>query len=404
MEAYILDWLSLLGRWLHFVAGVAWIGASFYFVWLDDHLLAPKEAADNDKGVAGEVWSVHGGGFYHAQKYALTPPEMPGTLHWFKWEAYTTWLSGAFLLALIYWYGANVYLIDPRVANLTRPEAIGIGIGTLVVGWVVYDLLCRSPIGNNEKLLAACIFIFASVMAFVLCHLFSGRGAFIHYGAMLGTIMVANVAHVIIPGQKELVAAAKEGRKPDPAYGIKGKQRSVHNTYFTLPVLFVMISNHYAMTYSHQYNWLILIALSLAGALVRVYFVARHKGGASPVPLIVAALIVIALAAAIAPSSSSPGGSTGAAAGFSRVESIIARRCRPCHSKSPVQPGFASAPKGLMLDDRQEILANKDRIYQQAVADKVMPLGNLTGMTDEERRILGGWYQNDAKASSGSGE
>ena len=404
MEAYILDWLSLLGRWLHFVAGIAWIGASFYFVWLDDHLLAPKEAADSEKGVAGEVWSVHGGGFYHAQKYALTPPEMPGILHWFKWEAYTTWLSGVFLLALIYWYGANVYLIDPEVARLSRPEAIGVGIGTLVIGWVVYDLLCRSPIANNEKMLAACIVVFVSVMAFVLCHLFSGRGAFIHYGAMLGTIMVANVAHVIIPGQKELVAAAKEGREPDPAYGIKGKQRSVHNTYFTLPVLFVMISNHYAMTYSHQYNWLILIALSLAGALVRVYFVARHKGGASPVPLIVAALIVIALAAAIAPSSSSPGDTAGAAADFSRAEAIIARRCRPCHSESPVQPGFASAPNGVMLDDRQEILANKDRVYQQAVVNKAMPLGNLTGMTDEERRILGSWYRSGAKASPGSGE
>jgi uncharacterized membrane protein len=398
MEPYIIDWLSLLGRWLHFVAGIAWVGASFYFVWLDDHLLEPKESADRGKGVAGEVWSVHGGGFYHAQKYALTPPELPGTLHWFKWEAYTTWLSGVFLLALIYWYGANVYLIDPKVADLSRPEAIGAGITTLVVGWVVYDLLCRSPIGNNEKLLAACIFIFVSVAAWVLCHLFSGRGAFIHYGAMLGTIMVANVAHVIIPGQRELVAAAKEGRTPDPAYGQRGKQRSVHNTYFTLPVLFVMISNHYAMTYSHAYNWLILIALSLAGALVRVYFVARHRGGASPVPLVIAAIIVIALAAAIAPSSSSPAKGTGSTADFGHVRRIIAQRCRPCHSKSPVQPGFAAAPKGLMFDERQEILANKDQIYQQAVVNKAMPIGNLTGMTDRERRILGAWYENGSRA------
>lgn len=403
MEAYIIDWLGLLGRWLHFVAGVAWVGASFYFVWLDNHLETPKFDGDRDKGVAGEVWSVHGGGFYHAQKYALTPPQLPETLHWFKWEAYTTWLSGIFLMALIYWYGAGVYLIDPRVAELGKTTAVIIGVATLVAGWVVYDLMCRSPLGSNETLLGVVVFIFASAAAWGLCQVFSGRGAFIHYGAMLGTIMVANVAFVIIPGQRELVAAAKEGRRPDPSYGLRGKQRSVHNTYFTLPVLFTMISNHYPMTYSHQFNWLILIALSLAGALVRVYFVARHAGRASPVPLIIAGLIVAVLAVAITPPASrdvaDTDGSSGVPSGnnFQRVASIIAERCAGCHSQSPTQPGFSAPPGGLALDSRDQILANAGPIYQQAVVSEAMPIGNLTGMTDTERRILAKWYETEVK-------
>lgn len=396
MEAYLIEWLGLLGRWLHFVAGIAWVGASFYFVWLDNHLQTPKSGADRDKGVAGEVWSVHGGGFYHAQKYALTPPQLPETLHWFKWEAYTTWLSGMFLMALIYWYGAGVYLIDPRVADLGHATAVLIGIGSLVAGWVVYDLLCKSPLGRNDTLLGVVVFVFASAAAWGLCQVFSGRGAFIHYGAMLGTIMVANVAHVIIPGQRELVAAAKEGRRPDPVWGERGKQRSVHNTYFTLPVLFVMISNHYAMTYSHPYNWLILIALSLAGALVRVYFVARHRGGASPVPLVAAGLIVAALAWAIAPSPSTGGGAV--EAGIERVEAIVDQRCTGCHSKTPTQPGFTAPPKGLALDSREQIRANAGPIYQQTVVSKAMPIGNLTGITDEERQVLAKWYQSEIQS------
>lgn len=395
MEAYIIDWLGLLGRWLHFVAGIAWVGASFYFVWLDNHLEAPKSDGDRDQGVAGEVWSVHGGGFYHSRKYALTPPELPETLHWFKWEAYTTWLSGVFLMALIYWYGAEVYLIDPRVADLGKTTAVVLGIATLALGWVVYDLLCKSPLGNSETLLGVVVFLFASAVAWGLCQVFSGRGAFIHYGAMLGTIMVANVAHVIIPGQRELVAAAKEGRRPDPSWGLRGKQRSVHNTYFTLPVLFVMISNHYAVTYGHAYNWLILIALSLAGALVRVYFVARHTGRASPVPLAAAAVIVAALAFAIAPSASRTG--TAAAVDIERVATIIGQRCTPCHSRAPSQPGFAAPPKGLALDSRDQIRAHAEQIYRQTVVSRAMPIGNLTSITDTERDILAKWYETQAK-------
>jgi len=397
VEAYIIDWLGLLGRWLHFVAGIAWVGASFYFVWLDNHLLPPKDPADRDQGVAGEVWSVHGGGFYHARKYALTPPELPETLHWFKWEAYATWLSGVFLLGLIYWYSAEVYLIDPQVMALGKATAVGLGVASMVLGWLVYDLMCRSPLGGNEKLLGACVFLFAAAAAWGLCQVFSGRGAFIHYGAMLGTIMVANVAFVIIPGQRELVAAAREGRTPDPSFGARGKQRSVHNTYFTLPVLFVMISNHYAMTYGHPYNWLILIALSLAGALIRVYFVMRHRGRAPLAPLIASVLIIVATAAAIAPSAP-PTRAQSAPVDFERVQGIIDERCAGCHAESPTQPGFSAPPKGLVLETRAQIIANAAPIYRQTVESEVMPIGNLTGMTEAERRVIGNWYESEIES------
>lgn len=301
MEAYVVEWLNLLGRWVHMITGVAWIGTSFYFVWLDNHLQAPKASADAERGVGGEIWSVHGGGFYHAQKYKVAPPELPDTLHWFKWEAYSTWLSGIFLMALIYWYGAELYLIDPNVAELSKPVAIVMGMGALIVGWVVYDVLCKSQLGQNDVVLGAVMFGLLTVAAWGLCQVFSGRGAYIHFDAMLGTIMVANVFFVIIPGQRDLVTAKEEDRDPNPIHGVRGKQRSVHNTYFTLPVLFVMTSNHYAMTYNHDYNWLILIAISLAGALIRVYFVARHFGNPSLAPAGVAVLLLAGVVVAIAP-------------------------------------------------------------------------------------------------------
>ena len=278
MEGFVVEWLSLLGRWVHLITGIAWIGASFYFVWLDNSLEAPKQAADVERGVGGEIWSVHGGGFYHAQKYKVAPPELPETLHWFKWEAYTTWITGMFLIALLYWYQAEIYLIDPSVMAMSKPVAVLLGMLTLVIGWIAYDQLCKSPLGSQESKLSAAMLVFVSIVACGLCQIFSGRGAYLHFGAMLGTIMVANVYFVIMPGQRDLVAAKAEGRAPDPMHGIRAKQRSVHNTFFTLPVLFVMISNHYAMTWGHKYNWLILIALSVAGAAIRVYFVQRHKG------------------------------------------------------------------------------------------------------------------------------
>jgi len=278
MEAYFVEWLNILARWVHFVTGIAWIGSSFYFIWLDNHLEAPQDKSDDDKGVGGELWSVHGGGFYHSQKYRVAPEVLPETLHWFKWEAYTTWISGMFLLALVYWYGAEIYLIDSAVADLSPTVAVGIAAAILAGGWLIYDLMCKSPLGRNDNLFAIVLFLMTAVLAWGLCQLFSGRGAYIHFGAVLGTIMVANVFFVIIPGQRRMVDAFARDEAPDPADGIRAKQRSVHNTYFTLPVLFVMTSNHYALTYGHEYNWLILIGITLAGALIRIYFVARHKG------------------------------------------------------------------------------------------------------------------------------
>ena len=391
MEAYFVDWLNLLARWLHFITGIAWIGSSFYFIWLDNHLQDPRDAADADKGVGGEVWSVHGGGFYHAQKYKTTPENLPETVHWFKWEAYWTWLSGMFLLILLYWYGAEVYLIDPSVAELSPVVAVALAAGFIVGGWVIYDLLCKSPLGKNDSALGAVLFVAVALLAWGLCQLFSGRGAYIHFGAILGTIMVANVFFVIIPGQKKFLAAAAKGEPPDPEPGIRGKQRSVHNTYFTLPVLFVMTSNHYAMTYSHAYNWAILIGITLAGALIRVYFVSRHGGKASPAPMIAAVVILAAIAAIIAPKSSA---TSVASVSFDEVRVVMEHRCTTCHSNAPSHPAFPAAPGGVMFDTDQQIVAEAQRIHQQTVATRVMPIGNLTGMTDEERDVLDRWYQS----------
>lgn len=390
MEAYIADWLNLLVRWLHVITGVAWIGSSFYFIWLDDHLLPPGDPADDAKGVGGEVWSVHGGGFYHAQKYRDAPQELPERLHWFKWEAYSTWLSGIFLTALLYWYGAEVYLIDRAVADFTAPAAVGIAITFIVGGWFVYDLLCKSPLARDTRVFGGILLVLTGLLAWGLCQLFSGRGAYIHFGVVLGTIMVANVFFVIIPGQKLMVAAAERGDTPDPVHGLRAKQRSVHNTYFTLPVLFVMTSNHFAMAYGHKYNWLILIGISLAGALIRIFFVARHKGGASPVPAVLAVLLLAGIAAAIAPR---PQESGGAVVSFDQVRNVINARCTSCHSDAPVHPAFPVAPLGIVFDTDEQISTEAERIYQQTVVTRVMPIGNLTAMTDEERQVIDAWHQ-----------
>ncbi len=391
MEAYFVEWLNLLVRWLHFITGVAWIGASFYFIWLDNHLEAPRDPDDKAKGVDGEVWSVHGGGLYHAQKYETSPKVLPETLHWFKWEAYSTWLSGMFLLILLYWYGAEVYLIDPTVAALSPMIAIAIAAGSIASGWIVYDLMCKSPLGKHDSLFAAVLFAAVSLLAWGLCQVFSGRGAFMHFGAILGTIMVANVFFVIIPGQKQMVASAARGERADPVHGFRGKQRSVHNTYFTLPVLFVMTSNHYAMTYSHPYNWAILIAITMAGALIRIYFVARHKGPASPVTIIIAFLILAGVAAAIVPKASA---SSGVVVSFNDVRSVVHHRCTACHSSQPTHPAFPAAPGGVILDTDQQIVAEAQRIYQQTVVTRVMPIGNLTGISEDERTVIDHWYQS----------
>ena len=398
MEAYIIDWLNLLVRWLHFITGIAWIGSSFYFIWLDDHLEAPGDAAAAGRGVGGELWSVQGGGFYHAQKYKVTPAELPATLHWFKWEAYTTWLSGMFLLVLVYWYSAEVYLVDPSVSGLSPMTAVGIAAAFIAGGWIVYVLLCRSPLGGNETAFSLVLLVLVSLLAWGLCQLFSGRGAYIHFGVVLGTIMVANVFFVIIPGQRQMVAAAASGEAPDPAPGIRAKQRSVHNTYFTLPVLFVMTSNHFAMTYANDYNWAVLIAISLAGALVRIYFVARHKGNASLLPLVVAILLILAVSFMIAPKSTIA--SAHVDASFADVRRVVHERCTTCHSANPTHPLFPAAPGGVELDSDSQIIAEALRIHQQTVVTKVRPIGNLTDISDEERALIDQWF----RAGAGSDE
>ncbi len=389
MQAYLIDWLNLLVRWLHFVTGIAWIGSSLYFIWLDNHLQPPRDPDDEGQGIGGEVWSVHGGGFYHARKFAVAPAELPATLHWFKWEAYSTWLSGMFLLGLVYFVGAEVYLIDRSVSEIGTGAAITLALAIIAGGWVVYDLLCKTAAAAGEALFAGILLVLCAALAWGLCQVYSGRAAYILFGATLGTIMVANVFFVIIPGQKQMVAAASRGQAPDPAPGVKAKQRSVHNTYFTLPVLFVMTSNHYAMTYSHRYNWAILIAISVAGALIRIYFVARHKGSASPVTLIAAVLLLAATAAAIVPRAPETDG-TGVP--FAKVQNVIHARCTSCHSQAPVNPAFPAAPLGVVLDTEAQIVNEAERIYQQTVLTRIMPIGNLTAMTEEERRIVEQWY------------
>src|SRR6266481_3626471 len=401
MSPYVIDWLSLLGRWVHLITGIAWIGASFYFVWLDNHLLPPTDELLSRKGVGGELRAVHGGGFYNAQKYRVAPQVLPASLHWFYWEAYSTFLSGFFLLGLLYYAQAEIYLIDPRVAHLSKPAAIAIGVAVIVGGWLIYDALCRSVLKQRDTWLAAVLALLFSAAAFALCRLFSGRGAFIEFGALLGTIMVANVFFVIIPGQREMVRAKREGRDPDPEAGLRGKLRSVHNTYFTLPVLFTMISNHYAMTFGAHYNWLVLIALCAAGVLIRVYFVARHKrhergGKTSPTSALLGLAVLAATAAALAPPPTSPAAAADPSiTRFEAIQHIVALRCAPCHAAAPTQPGFATAPKGLLLDSPEAILAHVSVIAPQ-VATNAMPIGNLTGMTDMERAQLLDWIRRDS--------
>jgi uncharacterized membrane protein len=394
---YGLEWLNLLVRWLHLIVGIAWIGASFYFVWLDNSIRPPKPGSDLEKaGVSGELWAVHGGGFYNPQKYLVAPKQLPEELHWFKWEAYSTWLSGFSLLFIVYYFNASAMMIDKSVADLSPVQAVAIGLGSLAIGWVVYDLLCKSPLGKRDGLFGIVIYLLLVGAAFALTHLLGGRAAYIHVGAMIGTIMVGNVLMQIIPGQRKLVEAMKVGKAPDPTYGQRAKQRSVHNNYFTLPVLFIMISNHYAMTYNHAYNWLVLAAIMAAGALIRHFFNLKHKGRiAWGYPLAgVALLLLVAIAIAPRPA---PQMANAQAADFGRVHAIIEQRCAVCHSDKPTQAGFATAPAGVMLQTPALIHQNAARVYQQAVQLKAMPIGNLTGMTDEERAIIGKWYEAGAK-------
>jgi uncharacterized membrane protein len=398
---YGLEWLNLIVRWLHVITGIAWIGASFYFVWLDNSIRPPAPGSElAKKGVSGELWAVHGGGFYNPQKYLVAPAELPKQLHWFKWEAYSTWLSGFALLTIAYYFNAQAMMIDKSVADISSLQAVGIGLGTLVVGWTVYDLLCRSPLGKRDLWFGVVVFALIVAAAYGLTHVLSGRAAYIHVGALIGTIMVGNVLMLIIPGQRKMVEAMSAGRTPDPVHGIKAKQRSVHNNYFTLPVLFIMISNHYAMTYRNDHAWLVLAFIMAAGVFIRHFFNLRHKGRIEwRYPAIGIALLA-GVAVAIAPAPPGVSGARAAAdpaAEFAIVKTVIDQRCVACHSAHPTQPGFAAAPAGVMLDSADQIHQNAEKIYKQAVQLKAMPLANLTNMTDAERARIAAWFETGAK-------
>jgi uncharacterized membrane protein len=373
------EWLNLALRWLHLTAGIAWIGSSFYFVWLDNHL---KPAAEGD--ASGELWSVHGGGFYHNQKYQVAPSRMPDQLHWFKWEAYFTWISGFSLLVLVYYVGAQSFLIDPAKAALSPAQAIAIGLAALALGWLVYDGLCRSPLGSNNLVLG--LFWFACLLwaASLLDSLFNARAAYMHVGAIIGTVMVANVFVIIIPNQRKVVADLVAGRTPDPALGAAAKQRSLHNNYMTLPVLFIMISHHYPMTYGAGRPWLVLALLGLTGVAVRHVFNLRGRGQATSGAIVLA--IALALASVTYVTLEKGGVAAGPArnVSYAEIAPILATHCAGCHN---VQP----PPLGVALDNFEHVRAASARIKRVAVDSQAMPLGNPTHMTPAERQLLGAW-------------
>ena len=397
MDPYLTDWLNLILRFAHVITGIAWIGASFYFVWLDNHLQKPPQAK-LDQGIKGDLWAIHGGGFYEVAKYQLAPPQMPQTLHWFKWEAYTTWITGFFLLVLMYYVCAESYLIDPRVADLSQWQAIGIGVGAIVVGWLVYDILCQTKLSEHGVILGLLLMVLATALAYGLTQVFSARGAYIHMGAIIGTIMAGNVFRVIIPGQKALVAAVEKGEAPESHWAVKAKLRSTHNTYTTLPLLFIMISNHYPMTYNHSYNWAVLIAIMIITAAVRQYFVARHFGKQNPLVLVAAAIGLVALAVAIAPKPVAVA-NTSAVIDVPKVETVLRDRCATCHSATPTDAMFPAAPGGVLLDTLEQMQQWAPRIKARSVDAPDMPFMNKTQMTDEERALVGQWVAAGAPSS-----
>ena len=433
MEAHLMEWLNLSVRWVHMITGVAWIGASFYFVWLENNLnrVNPKD------GLAGDLWAIHGGGIYHLEKYKLAPPTMPDNLHWFKWEAYFTWMSGIALLCVVFYANPTLYLLAPG-SSLSGPEGVLLGLGSLLAGWFIYSFLCDSALGKRPALLGLILFVLLIGAAYGFSKVFSGRGAYLHVGAVIGTIMVGNVFRIIMPAQRALVAAIAENRTPDPALPAKGLLRSRHNNYFTLPVLFIMISNHFPSTYGSQYNWLILAGIAVAAVLVRHYFNTRHNSQKYAWTLPVGALAMICLAyvtgpkpvstapevakapAAIeyqplpetalggglkpaAPAAPAPTPAEAAPAqasiDFDKVHGVIQERCAVCHSAKPTSPLFSTAPAGVMFDTPQQIQQLAPRIQAQAVASQIMPLGNITQMTQQERDLIGTWINQGARTN-----
>ncbi len=376
---YWWSWGDLAFRWLHVIAGIAWIGSSFYFIALDNHLEPPAEERDAARGVAGEVWEIHGGGFYRIEKFRVAPHTLPEKLYWFKWEAYTTWLSGFALLIVVYFAHASTFLVDRSVADLATWQAIAIAVGGLALAWIVYDGLCRL-LGGHDGALAVAVFAFVVLAAWGASQLLAPRAAYIEVGAMLGTVMAANVFFVIIPAHRELIRAREAGREPDPRWNARAKQRSVHNNYLTLPVVFAMLSNHFPFTYGSSHAWLVLVALMALGAWIRHYFNLRHRGRNAWWIPVSAAAGLIAVAVLIRPATTTPS-SVGPPPSFATVQAIVANRCAPCHSPTPTQPGYSSPPAGIVLDTPAQIEDAAALIGSVAVDSQAMPLGNATGMT-----------------------
>jgi uncharacterized membrane protein len=395
VETVLTEWLSLILRWLHVVAGMAWIGSSFYFIHLD---LSLKARAGLPEGVKGDAWQVHGGGFYHMVKYLVAPARMPDELTWFKWEAYTTWLSGFALLVLVYYFGAELYLIDKTVLDLTAPKAAAVALGSLIVAWLAYEALCRSPLGRHEVALALVGFVFLVALTYLFTHVFSGRGAFTQIGALVGTIMIANVFVIIIPNQRKVVAALIAGKEADAVLGEQGKQRSVHNNYLTLPVIFLMISNHYPMLYATRFNWLIVAIVLLIGPVIRHFYNSRHEGKGSPWwtwGVAAAGMLAIAWLSAAGPRDTGIG-ALPAAVKFAAVQDVVLSRCSMCHASEPVWAGIESAPQGVLLDNAEHIRRHARLIEIWAVRSHAMPPGNITEMTSDERRLLAAWLSAGA--------
>jgi uncharacterized membrane protein len=399
MGPILWAWIDFSLRWLHVIAGIAWIGSSFYFVHLDSSL---KRRDGLPTGAGGEAWQVHGGGFYHMIKYLVAPERMPDDLTWFKWEAYTTWLSGFALMVIIYYFSAELYLIDSHVLPLPVWGAVAISVVGLIVGWAVYDGLCRSPLGGNDTALAAAGFAFLVALAWAFTLIFSGRGAYMQMGALIGTIMAANVLIVIIPNQKKVVADLIGGRTPDPRLGEQAKQRSLHNNYLTLPVLFVMISNHYPLAFASRWNWLILALVLVVGAVIRHFYNERHAGRPNPwwtwAVAAVGMLLIVWLSAATPPGAAARESASAAPAQLdaAEIQNVVLARCSMCHAEEPLWEGMAAPPKGVMLDTPERIRQHAGPIYLQAVLTHAMPPGNVTEIEPAERALLGAWYDAGA--------
>jgi uncharacterized membrane protein len=396
METYFLDWVNLLLRWTHVIVAIAWIGSSFYFVFLDFSLTKPTDPALQAKGVDGELWAVHGGGFYNPQKYLVAPKTLPEHLHWFYWESYWTWMSGMALFVVLYLFNASSFLVDKNVHDWSAGAAVAASLGFLVVFWFVYDIICRSfaQRRNGDLIVGVLVFAFIVFASWVACQLFAGRAAFLMVGAMIATAMSANVFFWIIPGQRTVIAQMKAGQPVDPIHGQRAKQRSVHNTYFTLPVLVAMLSNHYGWLYQGANNWLVLVLLMLAGALIRHSFVARHKAlvAGQRVPWEFAAvgtLLIAGLALWLMPAPRAASAAAPAQVSMAQVKAVVDQRCALCHSAQVQQ-------KNVDLHTPELIKQHAQAVFQQTVLLKLMPLNNATQITDDERDLIKRWYEAGA--------